>query len=407
MMSAIYHNHSHRHHHSSRARAHSLPSHSHRRRPVGSSHRARSVSHSKSYHHHRRHHQPRVETSASRRRREYHRELHHEFGAVVPLKEFKFAKGTRRNYNRGMRQFLDWQQVHYPNGLPGYSGFAAIDRLLVAFFTSRSRDVGPATGNATIAAFKHIHPDAIGQLPLADQAMAGWRAKTPSTQHPPLTYPLACAIAHAFASNGQTDEAVGVLLAFDCLLRISELAGLTFGDIIDHSRIDPALPERTQIVLDATKRGRRQSVYILSPHVITLLRELILEPMHRSRRRNEFIHDQPLFAFTKDQFRTRFIRMCGKLGLSRAYVPHSLRHGGATKLFMSNWPVEDIKHRGRWALLTTCERYVQDGEAAIGSIKAPSDVARTGFRVSKDIHRHILAAVDAAAASSSAAGQLH
>jgi len=39
--------------------------------------------------------------------------------------------------------------------------------------------------------------------------------------------------------------------------------------------------------------------------------------------------------------------VCRELGLSAAYVPHSLRHGGATRLHMAGVPLDDILMRGR------------------------------------------------------------
>src|SRR5690349_2648427 len=45
-----------------------------------------------------------------------------------------------------------------------------------------------------------------------------------------------------------------------------------------------------------------------------------------------------------------FKSTCAALGLSERYVPHSLRHGGATRLHLQGVSIEDILLRGRWPL---------------------------------------------------------
>ena len=138
---------------------------------------------------------------------------------------------------------------------------------------------------------------------------------------------------------------------------------------------------------------------ILNPHLIKLLRHHILKPIRRLRDRNGLTPNQRLFTFTGSYFRSQLHRACARLGLSGSYVPHSLRHGGATKLFIHKWPIADIKHRGRWKEFETCEHYVQDGQAAIGDIAAPRRVRTLGERVSKDMFHKVSKAITASAAS--------
>ena len=55
---------------------------------------------------------------------------------------------------------------------------------------------------------------------------------------------------------------IAILLSFDCLLRISEVAGLRVGVIVDHrARADP-VGRGVAVYLRTTKTGRRQAVMI-------------------------------------------------------------------------------------------------------------------------------------------------
>ena len=91
-------------------------------------------------------------------------------------------------------------------------------------------------------------------------------------------------------------------------------------------------------------------------------------------------------------YRSLFKRAVAALGLSATYVPHSLRHGGATTLYMSGVSVENIKVRGRWKRLDTCERYIQSGEAAMGVVLAPAAVVKLGIAVSQSLVQSLYAA---------------
>jgi integrase len=385
-----------------------------RRRPLSLSHR---IIHQRNIHNRKhRHYRPtaavplnRTETFRTHLQPHELSDTHTHATGLVPvprLRHYKYKTGTRKNYDSAMREFLRWQRINYPNGASGLSGFTAIDHIMTDYFEHcAASGIGPARGNHTIAGFKALHPESKTLLPLANQAMTAWRAKTPSRQHPPMPYPVACAIAYEFARRGMTRESIGVLLAFDCLLRVSELIGLRYNDVVRQLRFDRHMPNQTILILQDTKRGKRQSVPILSPHVIQLLRDFILKPIRRTRTREGFTPNARLFPFSSDQFRKRLKSVCSDLGVDVPYVPHSLRHGGATKLFIHGWPVADIKHRGRWWRIETCEQYVQDGKAAMGDARAPKYVRAIGNKVMGNVLKHITAALHSAHRDSSVVEQ--
>ena len=74
-------------------------------------------------------------------------------------------------------------------------------------------------------------------------------------------------------------------------------------------------------------------------------------------------------------FYRHFKHACADLGLSKSYVPHSLRHGGATHDFLRGLSLEDILHIGRWASIKSARHYVQEGRALLLSTSVPRDIS--------------------------------
>ena len=69
----------------------------------------------------------------------------------------------------------------------------------------------------------------------------------------------------------------------------------------------------------------------------------------------------------------------------REYVPHSLRHGGATRLFLLHVPLEDIMMRGRWASSKSARLYVQSSRAMLMSMRAPRVLADAAMALAQDV----------------------
>ena len=60
------------------------------------------------------------------------------------------------------------------------------------------------------------------------------------------------------------------------------------------------------------------------------------------------------------------------------YVPHSLRHGGATQAYLDGMSLDNVGHLGRWRSLTTARRYIQTGVALFGEFKLSKQLLRFG-----------------------------
>ena len=80
-----------------------------------------------------------------------------------------------------------------------------------------------------------------------------------------------------------------------------------------------------------------------------------------------------------------FKKICAQLGLSYAYVPHSLRHGGATRWHLLRHPIEDILLRGRWSSTKSARRYIQAGRAMLLTTSTSRSTAATAKLLAQDV----------------------
>lgn len=123
-----------------------------------------------------------------------------------------------------------------------------------------------------------------------------------------------------------------------------------------------------------------QSVRILSPDVAKLVLRLKAVTLPS---------DTLLAGMSSESFRRLFKKTCSLLGLSDRYVPHSLRHGGATRLWIMGKEISTIKTRGRWKSLDSCERYLQVAESVIGVHRAPSATVKLANMIATNVLKSI------------------
>src|SRR5205807_2262177 len=90
----------------------------------------------------------------------------------------------------------------------------------------------------------------------------------------------------------------------------------------------------------------------------------------------------PIFAFSPDLLRRLIRNACSALGVTTPYVPHSLRHGGATFDFLRTGSVEHVQFRGRWKSLDSVRRYVQTARALLAALDVPSSLNALGATLS-------------------------
>jgi integrase len=243
-----------------------------------------------------------------------------------------------------------------------------LDELLCVFIHHLyDSSYGRHNASLTLYGILSYLPGLKDQLPISKRAMVGWQKKHPPTPWPPITLPVAAAVAVRMACNGSVRAGIGCLLAFDCLLRCNELLGLHARDVCEEGdgRVGAGFTGMW-LRLRTTKTGNEFSVQVLHPQLRLLVRELV----------RRTAPDNLLFDYSATTFRSYFKRACAELRCSSDLVVHSLRHGGATHLYAERgWSVGDIAQHGRWASEESARHYLQTCRAMLTARAAEPAVA--------------------------------
>jgi integrase len=249
-----------------------------------------------------------------------------------------------------------------------------VDRLVVEFLNHQfQRDGSYAQCAHAVFALVAAEPRLQYKLPRSRRALKGWDRARAKRSHPPLTWELTVVLAVSMARRGRHAEAAATLLAFDCYLRISEFTRLRRHDVampLD-ARLGGAGGTPALRLAD-TKTGPNKFVSVWDAQVAEVLQSFLRSSSAR--------RDDLLFPFSPASYRLLMRDVCDSLGLSGLQlVPHSLRHGGATRDFMRHGDVTQVMHRGRWASTKSAARYIQQGPALLLQQHAvPAQLVHTG-----------------------------
>jgi integrase len=290
------------------------------------------------------------------------------------LVQAAYARSTLSKYRHAVSDFLSWTTANAPDDPDSSDDF---DDLLTDYFHFLyETEQGKTKAHCTLYGILMHMPHLSGKLPTAAKALRGWNRLHPATSYPPLTWELTCLIALRLALGGRLRHAIATLLGFDCLLRVGEIVGLHRNDVADaqDARIGVPTVDMT-LRLRCTKTGPNQWVVVEHPIVKQLVRKLLTATKPGQR----------LFPFSSGTFRFHFKAACASLGLSPLYVPHSLRHGGATRAHLLKRPMEDILLRGRWASTKSARKYIQAGPAMLLTMDIPRPVQELARSVSQDL----------------------
>jgi integrase len=276
----------------------------------------------------------------------------------------KVNEDTEARYRKAVTAFLAWcRHSRVRTRTDGDVDYALCEYIHDLYETNNGKCRQRAQD--AVSGIQLFAPQFKRNLPLSQQAMAGWRKLHPAHKHPPVSWSQTIAIAIKLAAWGRWDMGVAALLSFSALLRIGELVALRRSDVYDadasENRLDRAA--FSGLRLRRAKTGTNQFAELHDRAVMSLLRL----HLHSHSSRN-------IFDFTADTFRRHFKLACASLGFDPSIVPHSLRHGGATALYMLGVPLETILVRGRWAATKSARHYVQQGRVLLMAQPNPAMV---------------------------------
>lgn len=311
----------------------------------------------------------------------------------LPLQDSALAASSLRAYNSNLISFLTHARLSFNQFLS--SPAHQLDHRL-AVFIQHSHDASRPFAYAAQALHAAVfhRPELKLHLHSARQCLRGWERTRQSRSHPPLTWELTVLLACTLLRSGHHGAAVGMLVAFDCYLRVSELTRLRRCDIVMPN--DPrfgSADRNMAVVLKHTKTGANQSVPLFDVDVAQVLCQWM---QHTARAQAHSL----VFDFTASRLRHLMHQACAVHGLQHTpYVPHSLRHGGATCDFLRTSSINFVQFRGRWKSMESARRYIQTSRALLAAQQVPQRLNDLGGLLAEslvDIFDHALQAVPSA-----------
>ena len=320
------------------------------------------------------------------------------------LRSHALATGSGRQYQGAVMRWLTFCREapsHRHRPIHRRSGIRQLDRCVCMYMASvyhygsgRRRQLAVNT----VYGLYYVFPAVRGQLVESEQLIRGWTRLRPSVSRPPLTWPLVTLIAVTMAMNNYGEGALATLVAFDGLLRISEVTSLRVRDISSPSDLrrgrsrtsvgDRGMPSpisgHVLLRLAVTKTGSNQWVELTNSTVEHLLLQ------HVSGRDGDQLAFQLLLPghMTSAASAYRHVLRVVLSGLNLQdvhFTPHSLRHGGATHALLHlNQSIERVMHRGRWQSVNSCRIYLQAGRAQLLHQVIDSDVLVFADQVAGD-----------------------
>lgn len=274
-----------------------------------------------------------------------------------------------------MQTFLAWLSDNYLD-LPSDS--ETLDDLLTEwlhFLFASKKGVGKSTGANAVYGLGMFLPNTRSKLQTAKLALRGWNKLIPPKPYPPISWPLTCLVAASMAAHGDALAAVATLVAFDALLRVGELVALRRNDIV--------LPDSKRLGVQVKEAALRLKVTKTRTDLWAAVPNKDVESLLTAVCQHLALNDR-VFPFTAAQFRYKFKSHCSLLGLPN-FVPHSLRHGSATRLYMLKTPLSEILLRGRWAATKSAEHYIQAGRSLMIDLDIGADVLHHAEALAADL----------------------
>jgi integrase len=299
---------------------------------------------------------------------------HHTFNQRSALRDAALAPATLRTYNKNLQHFLQSSLLSEQRffSLPP----SVLDRRLAEYIeylyaSGGSFDYAAHALNGVV----FHRPNMRLQLGESRLRLRGWGRIRRTASHPPLTWELAVVFAVTMAQSGFHASAIALLLSFDCYLRVGELVRLTRADVIMPN--DPRMGRSytsMALRLGRTKTGLNQWVSLRDTAVAYLLQFWMQHTALGA------LPSDAVFPFSPTHFRRLLRSTATALGVGDIpYVPHSLRHGGATADFLSGFTIEQVMFRGRWKSMESARRYIQAGRALLAMQEVPRELNERGI----------------------------
>ena len=276
------------------------------------------------------------------------------------LKFLGITAKTRRIYSKAVAAFLQFLKSyfgHFPET------FELLDEQLAEYVNHLYQEGDHISlAGWTISGLKRFYPRCRHHLCTAHLFYRNWQRVHLPQRTTPMTWLGVRAMASAAVQVGRLDLAILVLLGFAFFLRTMALLALQ----AHHVRLFPQEGTVVIAILNAkTGRGLQQSLSLKEPQLVHFLNSLWLR--HRPVGR--------LFKHGAQAFRSAFASLVKAIGLDpAAYLPYSLRRGGATEFYQRTQSLGRTMIQGRWRDQTTARIYIDDARATLTQLLLPAHV---------------------------------
>ncbi|CAJ1365875.1 unnamed protein product [Effrenium voratum] len=164
----------------------------------------------------------------------------------------------------------------------------------------------------------------------------------------------------AAVALGFINEAAGLLVAFDCMLRSGELYTLKVKDV-------KFMRKRAVLNLNQSKAGKRAGHSEMVVVESRLAFKWLKQACSGRSKEERLLSKGPAF------FRKLFHAMTGFFNAEGLLTVYSLRRGGATWDFLHHQSMERTLLRGRWSTAHTARIYLQDAVATVSHLQLTAE----------------------------------
>ena len=303
-------------------------------------------------------------------------------GGHLNLQEARVGDTYKETLNKAYTRFQHWALVNQkpsPESLefdPKGMNELLVEHIQFLFEEQR----GVSSGRHAILCIQHKYRHFKTQLVYAWDSVKSWEQLQPLRTRVPLPVlvlnaSFAFGMVTGFSSVGKAacewiSWSVGLITSFEALLRPCEWCAMTAERIaLPCGRLHASLKKGVLTIVNGKNRrtfGKVQNAIVECDRVIEWLRWLVEGLPEHVR----------LMPGGTALFRALFTKAVKALGLEKMKItPGSLRAGGATHKFVNDLlDIGKLKFRGRWAVMSTLEHYLQEGVSALAVLRADDDV---------------------------------
>ena len=226
-----------------------------------------------------------------------------------------------------------------------------LDQILAGYLMHMcyAQHLSPIRGHYLVSGMHHFFPELRHATDWSNRALKAWDGVAAVPEGVPICRELVGAAALDMFRRGLVVEGVVTLFSYDCLCREQDWGVLRLGDVasaagrmgVTFGRIDRG---------ERLKTGAEAGCVVAHPVIAAMVQFLV----------DDTAPGEPIFPITATDFRLVWAATMGRLKVPTPRPPpHRLRHAGAAEMVARGATLENTRRRGRWAALSSVQRYTK------------------------------------------------